>query len=430
MGLPGPHAGARVHPPDRRRPLRRRLHGELALQRLPRHPRPHLRPSLRAGLPPRPGREGPGRDLPAQARRRRQQGRYPGPAARPRRGRQRQAGGGRRRRPRLAHRRPRPAAARLPRGPVRPRHARRRHDPHPDPPLPPARERDRRGGGLHPGAPARAALRRRGREPEGAARRGLRRRLHRQRRPARPRPRRPRPGRGRRQHPHRHRLALERLLRPRREHRPPRDRPGRRQHRHGLLPHRAPPGRRGGAGRGAQRLRGDEGVAVGEGGRDARGHPDPQLPRAQGLHPRGRPPHRRPVREGRAPLRQRPPRPRAHRRARRPHPGRRRPGRHRPGERLPLDRARRRPQLRPSRHAGRRPGHDALDPPQGVLRRRRRVRAQEHHLGRRARPRGRGLDRPPVPRPGPSRPPAAGRAPRQPEDGHPRVELRQRGLAR
>ena len=69
-------------------------------------------------------------------------------------------------------------------------------------------------------------------------------------------------------------------------------------------------------------------------------------------------------------------------------------------------------------------------PPQGVLRRRRRLRAQEHHLGRRARPRGRGLDRPPVPRPGPSRPPAAGRPPRQPEDGHPRVELRQRGLAR
>ena len=30
-------------------------------------------------------------------------------------------------------------------------------------------------------------------------------------------------------------------------------------------------------------LRGDEGEPVGEGGRDARGHPDPQLPRAQGV---------------------------------------------------------------------------------------------------------------------------------------------------
>ncbi len=32
------------------------------------------------------------------------------------------------------------------------------------------------------------------------------------------------------------------------------------------------------------RLRGDEGLALGEGGRHARRHPDPQLPRAQGIH--------------------------------------------------------------------------------------------------------------------------------------------------
>jgi hypothetical protein len=38
----------------------------------------------------------------------------------------------------------------------------------------------------------------------------------------------------------------------------------------------------------AQRLRGDEGLALGEGRRHARGHPDPQLPCAQGLRARGR----------------------------------------------------------------------------------------------------------------------------------------------
>ena len=115
------------------------------------------------------------------------------------------------------------------------------------------------------------------------------------------------PGRagGRGQHPHRHRLALERLLRPHRQDRPARDRAGRRQHRHGLLPHLAPARRRGRQGDRPLRLRGDEGVALGEGGRDARGHPDPQLPRAQGLHPRGRPADRRPLREGRGAPRRR-----------------------------------------------------------------------------------------------------------------------------
>ena len=54
----------------------RRLHGQLGIERLSRHSRPHLRPPVRAGLPPRPGREGAGRDLPAEARRRRQQGRH------------------------------------------------------------------------------------------------------------------------------------------------------------------------------------------------------------------------------------------------------------------------------------------------------------------------------------------------------------------
>ena len=93
----------------------------------------------------------------------------------------------------------------------------------------------------------------------------------------------------------------QRLLRPHRQDRPARDRAGRRQHRHGLLPHLAPAGRRGRQGHRPLRLRGDEGLALGEGGRDARGHPDPQLPRAQGLHPRERQADRRDLRGGRRP---------------------------------------------------------------------------------------------------------------------------------
>ena len=61
-----------------------------------------------------------------------------------------------------------------------------------------------------------------------------------------------------------------------------RDRARRRQHGDGLLPHRAPPRRRRREGDRALRLRRDEGVSVGEGRRDGRGHPDPQHARAEG----------------------------------------------------------------------------------------------------------------------------------------------------
>ena len=47
----------------------------------PGNSRAHLRPPVRAGLPARPRREGAGRDLPAEARRRRLQGRHPRPPA-------------------------------------------------------------------------------------------------------------------------------------------------------------------------------------------------------------------------------------------------------------------------------------------------------------------------------------------------------------
>ena len=60
-----------------------------------------------------------------------------------------------------------------------------------------------------------------------------------------------------------------------------RDRARRGQYRHGLLPLVAPARRPGCQGGGALRLRGDESVSLGKGGRHARGHPDPQFPRSK-----------------------------------------------------------------------------------------------------------------------------------------------------
>ena len=71
-----------------------------------------------------------------------------------------------------------------------------------------------------------------------------------------------------------------------------------------------------------------------------------------------------------------------------------------------------------------------IDQSESVLRRRRRLRAEEHHLGGRARPRGRDLDRQVLPRRGRERAAGAADAHLQPEDGHPRMELRQRDCAR
>ena len=66
------------------------------------------------------------------------------------------------------------------------------------------------------------------------------------------------------EHPHRHRLAVVGLVRPRHQDRQARHRARRRQHRDGLLPLLAPPRRRGREGDRALRLRGDEGVARGK----------------------------------------------------------------------------------------------------------------------------------------------------------------------
>ncbi len=131
-----------------------------------------------------------------------------------------------------------------------------------------------------------------------AAGRGLGRGVRRLRRAARPRTRHPRPPGSRRQHPYRHRLAVIGVVRPYRPDRPARHRARRRQHGDGLLPLVAPPRRRGGHGRRPLRLRGDEGLRLGEGGRDARRHPDPQLPRAGRVHARQRQADRRSVRKG------------------------------------------------------------------------------------------------------------------------------------
>ena len=79
-----------------------------------------------------------------------------------------------------------------------------------------------------------------------------------------------------------------------------RHRARRRQHRDGLLPLGAAPGRQRREGHRAQRLRGDEGLALGEGRRPARRHPDHQLPCAQGLRARGRQAGRHELRDRRS----------------------------------------------------------------------------------------------------------------------------------
>ena len=335
---------------------------------------------------------------------------------------QRQAHRAGRRRPRLAHRRARSRADGLRMRRVRRRLPLRRHDALADPEIPPARQGDRRGVQLHPRSRRRVPRRPSDRQPEDAARRRLGRGVRRLRRAARARTRYSGPQGSQEEHPHRHRLALLGLVRPRHQDRQARDRARRRQHRDGLLPLLAPPRRRGRQGDRALRLRGDEGVALGKGRRDARGHPDPQFPRAEGIHPPGRQAHRRHVREGEGRVRrQGPPQAGAVRRAGPAFRMRRRAGRGRPGELVPLDRARHRARIRQVGHAEGRSEDLRVDQSEGVLRRRCGVRPEEHHLGGGARPRGRGLDRQVPQRRGHQRSPAARGRSRQPEDGHPRV---------
>ena len=270
------------------------------------------------------------------------------------------------------------------------------------------------------------------RQPEEAAVGELRRDLRRLRRAARPRTRHSRPQGSGQEHPHRHRLAVQRLVRPRRQDRQARHRARRRQHRDGLLPLRAPARRRGRQGDRALRLRGDEGVAPGR-KEDAMHEDIPILnflvPKAfthdngkltgmvfekvkaeydakgrRNLVPTGEPDQTLRLR--------------------------RRAGRGRPGERLPLDRARHRHRVRQVGHAQGRHDDHGLDQSEGVLRRRRGLRPEEHHLGGGAWPRRRAVDPQVLLRRGHHRAPAARRADLVAEDGHPRMELRQRHLDR
>ena len=71
-----------------------------------------------------------------------------------------------------------------------------------------------------------------------------------------------------------------------------------------------------------------------------------------------------------------------------------------------------------------------LHPSEGLLRRRCRLRAEKHHLGGRAWARSGDIDRSVLPRRRREHPPGAAARDHQPEDGHPRVELRQRDHAR
>ena len=298
-------------------PLQRRLHDQLEVERVSGNPRTHLRPPVRAGLPARPRREGAGRDLPPEARRRRLQGRHPRPPAQagaPKNGKRiALVGGG-------------PASLTVARDLAPLGYHCTVFDQDPKAggmmrtQIPKFRlpgRRDRRGDRLHP--------RPRHRVPAAAQRIDSLKALLAEDYDAifvgsgAPRGRDlDIPGRKEagEEHPHRHRLAVQRLVRPHRQDRQARHRARRRQHRDGLLPHLAPPRRRGRQGDRALRLRGDEGVALGEGRRHARGHPDPQLPGAEGIHPRQRQADRRGVREGQGRVRrQGPPQAGADRRA-------------------------------------------------------------------------------------------------------------------
>ena len=239
MGLPGPYAGSRIYSPHRRRRPRRRLSDQLEVERLPRDSGADLRPAMRARLPSRTPAGRARRYLPAQARRRRPQERHSGSSSQGPRSTQRQADRLRRRGAGVADRRPRSRRHRLRRHSVRFRRARRRHDAQPDPEVPPPGRSHRRGSRLRAVDRRHVCRLAAHRQPQGDARRRLRRDFRRLRRAPRPRSRRARPPRGRRKHPYRHRLARERVVRPYPCDRTPGHRARRRQYGDGLLPHGA-----------------------------------------------------------------------------------------------------------------------------------------------------------------------------------------------
>ncbi len=253
VGLPGAHAGAGIHSPDRGRPLQRRLHDQLAVERVPGNSRSHLRSPVRTGLPPGARRGRTGRDLPAEAGRRRLQGRHsraPAEACPD----EWQEDRAHRRWPGVADRGARSGAARIPMRRLRSGSGCGRHDALADPEVSAARLGDRRRVRLRPRPWRRVCRRPAHRQSQGAAGGRLGRDLRRLRCAARPRPRYSRPHGSGEECPHRHRLARECVLRPRQPDRRARHCAGWRQHGDGLLPHGAPPRRHRRQGRGALRL--------------------------------------------------------------------------------------------------------------------------------------------------------------------------------
>ena len=427
MGLPGPHRCPRIHPADRAGPLHRRLPGEPGVQRVSGDPRPRLRSAVRARLPPRPHRAEAGRHLPPEARGGRSPRRRHRPAAEDPQGQERQAHRLHRRRLRLADGGQRSHAARLRGDHLRAVRRARRPDAHQHSLVPPAadgaerRDRHDHRHGRRPapqlaGAQHARAARRRGSTPCSSA-------------PARPRARSSKlPGRETAAaNVHIGIAWLESVA----------------------FGHIDKIGERVliiGVGNTAMdccrtslRL-GAESVKVMA--RKPRGFFKASVweledaeeesveivinrsPKA--LRHRERPPDRHDVRQdGVRARRHRPHHRRAHR-GRGVPAGRRRDPRHRPGERLPLDRARPGHRVRQVGRAGHRQAHLPVDAARGVLRWRRRLRTEEHHLGGRARPPGRHLHPPSLPGRDGERAAGAGHQPAEPQDGHARVELRQR----
>ncbi len=121
------------------------------------------------------------------------------------------------RRPGLADRGARSPADGLRLRRVRPGPAVRRHDAHADSEIPPAGKRARRGVPLHSRSRRRVQRRQTHRQHEGAAGGRLRRGFRRLRRAARPRSRHSRPQGSGEEHPYRHRLAVERVVRSHRQ---------------------------------------------------------------------------------------------------------------------------------------------------------------------------------------------------------------------
>ena len=390
MGVSCAHERPRVHPSHRPGTIHGGVSPQPRVQRLPRDSRTHLRPALRAGLPPDARRWETGRHLPAEA----------GCGGQPRRGQaspadgarddQRQENRAHRRWSGLAHGRQRPRAAGLRGHDSREAAAAGRADAHQHPGVPPSGIRPRRGNCLHRRHGSRGSVQLAGQQPEGAPRqRRVRCGVCRERRAQGERARHSGPAR----HGsdlHRHRVARVDSFRPRGVGRQARAHHRRRQHGDGLLPVVEAARRDRCEGHRAQDEEVLQGFSLGARGRRRRRRRDHREPAAGPLHHRERRADRDGVRQvpvgrdGQGP-------PAGNHRAGNPPVRHGRP-RDWPGQRVPVHRTGDRARVRQVGHAGRRQDDVHVDQAGGVLRWRRGVRPGQHHLGGRARPSGSHLD--------------------------------------